>query len=57
MFQMEYLLIIMEKRGNSDAYYQVKELRTKEYRNTVDIVNQGYYVKEDGGEYAFPDDS
>lgn len=49
-------LMEMVKRGNSDAYYQVKELRTKEYRNTVDIVNQGYYVKEDGGEYAFPDD-
>ena len=50
-------LMEMVKRGNSDAYYQVKELRTKEYRNTVDIVNQGYYVKEDGDEYAFPDDS
>lgn len=50
-------LMEMVKRGNSDAYYKVKELRTKEYRNTIDIVNQGYYVKEDGGEYVFPDDS
>lgn len=50
-------LMEMVKRGNSDAYYKVKELRTKEYRNTIDTVNQGYYVKEDGGEYVFPDDS
>lgn len=27
------------KHGDHSAYYQVKELRTKEFRNTVDIVN------------------
>lgn len=45
------------KGGDSTAYYQVKELRAKEFRNTVEIVNHGYYVKEDGSEYVFPDDS
>ena len=36
------------KRGDQTAYYQVKELRAKEFRNTVEIVNQGYYVTENG---------
>lgn len=43
--------------GDSDAYYKVKELRAKEFRNTIEIVNQGYYVTETGVTYAFPDDS
>lgn len=45
------------KHGDHSAYYQVKELRTKEFRNTVDIVNQGGYVTENGTCYSFPDDS
>ena len=45
------------KGGDSTAYYQVKELRAKEFRNTVGIVNQGHYVSESGKEYVFPDDS
>lgn len=45
------------KQGDHSAYYQVKELRTKEFRNTVDIVNQGGYVTENGTCYSFPDDS
>ena len=45
------------KGGDSTAYYQVKELRAKEFRNTVEIVNQGYYVAESGEEYVFPDGS
>ena len=45
------------KRGDSTAYYQVKELRAKEFRNTIEIVNQGHYVSESGKEYVFPDDS
>ena len=45
------------KGGDATAYYQVKELRTKEFRNTVEIVNQGYYVAEDGNRFDFPDDS
>ena len=43
------------KHGDHSAYYQVKELRTKEFRNTVDIVNQGGYVTENGTCYSFPD--
>ena len=45
------------KRGDQTAYYQVKELRAKEFRNTVEIVNQGYYVTEIGNRFDFPDDS
>ena len=50
---------LMERVKASDqvAYYQVKELRTKEFRNTVEIVNQGHYVAESGVEYTFPNDS
>lgn len=43
--------------GDSDAYYKVKELRAKEFRNTIEIVNQGGYVTETGETYAFPDDA
>lgn len=45
------------KRGDQTAYYQVKELRAKEFRNTVEIVNQGYYVTENGNRFEFSDDS
>ena len=45
------------KRGDQTAYYQVKELRAKEFRNTVEIVNQGYYITENGNRFDFPDDS
>lgn len=41
------------KRGDNDAYSKVKELRTKEFRNTVDIVNQGYYFTEEGEKRTF----
>lgn len=45
------------KRGDQTAYYQVKELRAKEFRNTVEIVNQGFYVTENGNRFDIPDDS
>lgn len=51
------VLITKAKRGDSVAYCQVKELRAKEFRNTVEIANQGRYVTENGTEYVFPDDS
>lgn len=56
---LEQYRALMErvKEGDSIAYYQVKELRTKEFRNTVEIVNQGHYVSEGGDEFVFPDDS
>ena len=56
---LEKYRVLMEqvKRGDSVAYYQVKELRAKEFRNTVEIVNNGHYVTENGTDYIFPDDS
>ena len=51
------VLMKKAKSGDSVAYYQVKELRAKEFRNTVEIVNRGHYITENGTEYVFPDDS
>ena len=45
------------KRGDQDAYYKVKELRTKEFRNTVEIVSHGFYLTEKGTQYIFPEDA
>ena len=45
------------KAGDQTAYYRVKELRVKEFQNTVDIVNQGCYVTESGVGFEFPNDS
>ncbi len=44
------------KHGNKMAYYQVKELRAREFRNTVEIVGQRHYTTETGKEYHFPAD-
>lgn len=41
----------------SERITELRELRAKEFRNTVDIVNQGHYVTGSGAEYYFPDDS
>lgn len=56
---LEKYRILMERIRHGDhlAYYQVKELRIKEFRNTIDIVNKGRYVTENGTYYSFPDDS
>ena len=57
-FLKEYrVLMEMVEGGNKDVYHKVKELRAKEFRNTVEIVNQGHYITENGTKYAFPDDS
>ena len=55
---LEKYRVLMEKvkDGDKDAYYKVKELRAMEFRNTMEIVNQGSYVTEAGKEYVFPDD-
>ena len=55
---LEKYRILMERirHGDHSAYYQVKELRIKEFRNTIDIVNKGRYVTENGTYYSFPDD-
>ena len=56
---LEKYRILMERirHGDHSAYYQVKELRIKEFRNTIDIVNKGRYVTGNGTYYSFPDDS
>ena len=56
---LEKYRVLMEKAkgGDSGAYYQVKELRAKEFRNTVEIVKQRHYVTENGTDYFFPDGS
>lgn len=48
---------LMQKaaKGDSVAYYKVKELRAQEYRNTIEIVNQGFYTTEDSKLVTFPD--
>ena len=57
-FRLEYCRHMIEmKKGNSDAYYNVKTMRAKEFRHTVEIVNQGYYFTENGRKNTFPDDS
>lgn len=41
------------KSGNPTAYYEVKVLRAQEFRNTIEIVNQGYYISPDGNRHDF----
>ncbi len=49
---------LMEKAKNGDknAYSLVRELRVQEFRNTVEIVNRGYYTTESGRQVLFPSD-
>ena len=57
-FLEEYRTLMQRaKDGDRTAYQKVRDLRSKEFRNTVDIVNQGYYVTENGVRYDFPDDA
>lgn len=41
-------------KGDRMAYYKIKELRAQEYRNTIEIVNQGFYTTEKGRCVMFP---
>lgn len=43
--------------GDQRAYFKVKELRSKEFRNTVEIVNQGCYISKGGIRVDFPSDA
>lgn len=43
--------------GYKSDYYIVKDLRVREFNNTIDIVKQGFYTTENGTKYTFPDDS
>lgn len=37
-----YPLMEKAQKGDPVSYYKVKELRAKEYRNTIELVNNGY---------------
>ncbi len=41
-------LIQKAEKGDSNSYYKVKELRAREFRNTVELVNNGFYYTEEG---------
>ena len=45
------------KMGDGAAYYKVKELRSAEFRNTVEIATHGFYFTEGGQRVELPDDS
>ena len=49
---------LMERVKNKErsAYLKVKELRVKEFQNTVGLVNQRHYTTETGKVYHFPSD-
>ncbi|MBR6979514.1 MAG: TIGR02452 family protein [Prevotella sp.] len=49
-------LINKVKKDDEAAIDQVRELRAKEFRNTVEIVNQGRYTTEEGKEVILPSD-
>ena len=42
------------QQGNDNAYGKVKELRVREYLNTIDIVNQGFYYSPNGQRVELP---
>ncbi len=57
-FIREYESLMMKlKKGDGDSYYQIKVLRSKEYRNTIELINQGYYYTEDKDKVILPDAS
>lgn len=52
-FLDKYIPLMHEaEKGDSVCYYKVKELRAKEYRNTIELVNNGYYFTEEGEKVA-----
>lgn len=56
-FLVKYRFLMEKVRhGEQTAYYKVKELRTMEFHNTIEIVNQGHYTTESGKHVFFPSD-
>lgn len=43
--------------GNKEAYEIIKQLRCREYRNTVTLVNNGFYITEAGIRVEFEDEN
>lgn len=57
-FLAEYRTLMQEvKSGSNTAYAEIKKLRVEEFRNTINIVNQGCYETATGNRYIFPDDT
>ena len=57
-FLEEYRVLMNKVRdGDMCAYSHIKELRAKEFQNTISLVNQGYFVLDSGEKYFLPDDS
>lgn len=52
---LDQYIPLMQKaeKGDSDSYYKVKELRAKEFRNTVELVNNGFYYTEENEKVTF----
>lgn len=50
-------LMVKIKGGDQYAYSQLKDLRVKEFRSTIDIVNRRFYVTESGRKVVFPNDA
>ena len=48
-------LLPKASKGDSISYYKVKELRAREFRNTVELVNNGFYHTEEGGRVVLKD--
>lgn len=46
-------LMLKAEKGDSNSYYKIKELRAREFRNTVELVNNGFYYTEDNKKVTF----
>lgn len=55
-FLEEYVKLKDAMKNEPKIYDRIKELRCKVFRNTVDIVNQGWYITEDGTTVQFESD-
>ncbi len=56
-FLVDYRILMERVRHKDpDAYSLVKKLRVTEFRNTIDLVNQGHYTTESGKHVIFPSD-
>ena len=45
------------RQGDQFAYSKVKEMRSQEFENTVELVNQGYYESENGRDVVLQSDA
>lgn len=55
-FSEEYVKLKDAIKNDPKVYDRIKELRCKVFRNTVDLVNQGWYITEDGATVHFESD-